>query len=330
MSPIVRARIAVVAGEADAAMLSEWLRAAGFEPVAVGQGEAAVLARWPHARELAVAVPVVVCHDKGAPPPRDGAFASARALEWPDASDVRSLLGWSTQCAKALRQACGAVATPRAASTAGSPPAAGERPERGERTPPQLVAVGISTGGPVALREFLAALRGHDLPPMVIVQHIPPAFVQDLIARLARETGYRVELAKDGLALARGVAYVAPGDHHVKVVGGAPLRVVWNDEPPRRGHRPAADVLFESCLSLSGRGVGVIMTGMGQDGATGLLALRQAGWTTLGQDEASCAIYGMPRAAMQLGAVEREFPLAQLGAAVVAACEGRLLAKARG
>jgi len=107
------------------------------------------------------------------------------------------------------------------------------------------------------------------------------------------------------------------------------LRAVWNDEPPRRGHWPAADVLFESCLSLAGRGVGVIMTGMGQDGASGLLALRQAGWTTIGQDEASCAIYGMPRAAMQLGAVEHEHPLAQLGAALVAACEGRLLAKAR-
>lgn len=327
MSPMARVRIAIVAGDADTAMLSEWLRAAGFEPVAAGQGEAVVLARWPHARDhAAVAAPVVVCHDKGTAPPRDGAFAGALSLEWPDASDVRSLLGWSTACAQALRQACGLVPPPtRLAAGA----AAANPPERGDRTPPQLIAVGISTGGPVALREFLAALRGHDLPPMVIVQHIPPAFVQDLIGRLARETGYRVELAKDGLALARGVAYVAPGDHHVKVVGGAPLRAVWNDEPPRRGHRPAADVLFESCLSLPGRGVGVIMTGMGQDGATGLLALRQAGWTTLGQDEASCAIYGMPRAAMQLGAVEREYPLAQLGAALVAACAGRLPAKAR-
>ncbi|MFO0314523.1 MAG: CheB methylesterase domain-containing protein [Planctomycetota bacterium] len=327
MSPLVRVRIAIVAGDADTAMLSEWLRAAGFEPVASGQGEAVVLARWPYARDhAAVAAPVVVCHDKGTAPPRDGAFAGARALEWPDASDVRSLLGWSTACAQALRQVCGAVPAPTlpAAVAAAANPAA-----RGDRTPPQLIAVGISTGGPVALREFLAALRGRDLPPMVIVQHIPPAFVADLVGRLARETGYRVELAKDGTALARGVAYVAPGDHHVKVVGGAPLRVLWTDEPPRRGHRPAADVLFESCLSLAGRGVGVIMTGMGQDGAAGLLALRQAGWTTLGQDEASCAIYGMPRAAMQLGAVEREYPLAQLGAALVAACEGRLPAKAR-
>ncbi|MCA3006995.1 MAG: chemotaxis protein CheB [Phycisphaerales bacterium] len=327
MSTLVRSRIAVVAAAADAAMLTEWLRAAGFEPVQPGQGEAAVLARWPYAGELAaVAAPLVVCHDKGALPPREGVFAAARALEWPDASDVRSLLGWSTACAQALRQACGAVLPP-ARPTAVAP--AANPAERGDRTPPQLIAVGISTGGPVALREFLAALRGRDLPPMVIVQHIPPAFVADLIGRLARETGYRVELAKDGLALARGVAYIAPGDHHVKVIGGAPLRVVWNDEPPRRGHRPAADVLFESCLSLAGRGVGVIMTGMGQDGASGLLALRQAGWTTIGQDEASCAIYGMPRAAMQLGAVEREYPLAQLGAALVAACEGRLPAKAR-
>jgi two-component system chemotaxis response regulator CheB len=326
MSPMLRTKVAVVANEADAAMLAEWLRAAGFEPVAPGQGEAVSLVRWPHARELGVAVtPVVVCHDKGAPAPREGAFAAARALEWPDASDVRSLLGWSTACAQALRQASGTAAPPRPSAAAATPAPS----ERGERTPPQLIAVGISTGGPVALREFLAALRGHDLPPMVIVQHIPPAFVQDLIDRLARETGYRVALAKDGLALARGVAYIAPGDHHVKVVGGAPMRVVWNDEAPRRGHRPAADVLFESCLSLAGRGVGVVMTGMGQDGAAGLLALRQAGWTTLGQDEASCAIYGMPRAAMQLGAVEREYPLAQLGAAVVAACEGRLLARSR-
>lgn len=327
MSALGRARIAMAVPAVDLPMLTEWLRAAGFEPVPPGSGEAVVLARWPATVDFrTVQTPIVLCHDKGAPPPRGPGLATAEYLEWPDANNVRSLLAWSTQCAGVLRQLTGRSlpATPSVAAAA--PHASGERDDR---PTPELIALGISTGGPIALREFFATLRGQDLPPMVIVQHIPPAFVQDLVDRLSRETGYRVEVAKDGLALQRRVAYIAPGDHHVKVIGGKPLRVVWNDDPPRRGHRPAADVLFESCALLPCRGVGVIMTGMGQDGASGLLALRQLGWSTLGQDEASCAIYGMPRAAKLAGAVEREYPLAQLGPALVAACEGRTLAVAR-
>lgn len=333
MSALARTRIALACPPGDAPMLTEWLRAAGFEPCAPGNGEAATLARWPLAVDArTLQAPIVVCHEAGGPPPHGPGLATAEFLVWPDPNNVRSLLAWSTQCATLLRRLCGrgqaaVVASPAAgAAAAAAPRAPGERDER---PTPELIALGISTGGPIALREFFTTLRGQDLPPMVIVQHIPPAFVQDLVDRLSRETGYRVEIAKDGIALQRRVAYIAPGDHHVKVIGGKPLRVVWNDDAPRRGHRPAADVLFESCASLPCRGVGVIMTGMGQDGASGLLALRQLGWSTLGQDEATCAIYGMPRAAKLAGAVQREYPLAQLGPALAAACEGRTLAVAR-
>lgn len=327
MSPSAHNRVALAVPAADVAMLTEWLKAAGFEPVPPGSGEAVLLARWPATIDFrAVQAPIVLCHDKDAPP-RGPGLANAEFLAWPDASNVRSLLDWSTKCASALRRLTGRA--PIAMTSTGAPVAATVADERGDRPTPELIAVGISTGGPIALREFFTSLRGQDLPPMVVVQHIPPAFVQDLVDRLSRETGYRVEIAKDGTPLQRRVAYVAPGDHHVKVINGKPLRVVWNDDPPRRGHRPAADVLFESCAQLSCRGVGVIMTGMGQDGASGLLALRQLGWSTLGQDEATCAIYGMPRAAKLAGAVEREHPLAQLGPAIVAACNGRVFARAR-
>ncbi len=329
MSPASRTRVAMAVPAADVAMLTEWLKAAGFEPVPPGSGEAALLVRWPSTVDFrAVQAPIVLCHDKDAPP-RGPGLATAEFLPWPDQSNVRSLLDWSTKCASALRRLTGRAPAVGPGSVSPAALAGTVADERGERPAPELITVGISTGGPIALREFFTTLRGQDLPPMVIVQHIPAAFVRDLVDRLSRETGYCVEIAKDGLALQRRVAYVAPGDHHVKVIQGKPLRVVWNDDPPRRGHRPSADVLFESCAQLSCRGVGVIMTGMGQDGASGLLALRQLGWSTLGQDEASCAIYGMPRAAKLAGAVEREYPLAQLGPAIVAACNGRVLARAR-
>jgi two-component system chemotaxis response regulator CheB len=178
---------------------------------------------------------------------------------------------------------------------------------------------GVSTGGPVALEQFLGALRGAVLPPIVVVQHIPAAFLPVLVARLGQVTGCPCEVAVDGAPLVPGVVTFAPADHHLRVVGTAgALRSVWSDEPPRRSHRPAVAVLFESCAELDLRGTAVVMTGMGRDGDEELLRLRQRGWATLGQDEATCAIYGMPRAAKALGAVERELPLAELGPWVVA------------
>jgi two-component system chemotaxis response regulator CheB len=187
----------------------------------------------------------------------------------------------------------------------------------------RLVAVGVSTGGPVALRTFLQPFRGGSFPPVVVVQHIPPSFVLDLAQRLAMATGVVCRVAVPGEPLVAGTVWFAGGDRHLRVVECAgSLHADYGDEPPRRGHRPAAEVLFESCANLAGTGVGVLMTGMGRDGAEGMLALRRRGWATFGPDEASCAIYGMPRAAKELGAVGRELPLDQLGAAVLDACAG--------
>jgi two-component system chemotaxis response regulator CheB len=104
------------------------------------------------------------------------------------------------------------------------------------------------------------------------------------------------------------------------------LHATYSDDAARRGHRPAVDVLFEACSQVGVHGVAAVLTGMGQDGAQGLVRLRERGWATFGQDEASCAIYGMPRAAKALGGVERELPLAAIAPAVIDACRGRSLA----
>ncbi|MBL8754815.1 MAG: chemotaxis protein CheB [Planctomycetes bacterium] len=323
--------IAVAADDpADAAMLLEWLAAAGFAPVPFGsRGRCdAVLVRWPATVDLAsVPVPMVVLHDPMAELP-PAVVDRIEFVPWPDAQDVKQLLAWSSQLFTLLRKLLG-VHTPRfrpcpAPSTATVGAVAVARvPVVVRPSDVRLVAVGVSTGGPVALRPFLQPFRGRAFPPVVVVQHIPPSFVQDLVQRLAAATGVVCRVAVHGEPLAAGTVWFAGGDRHLRVVDCAgTLHASCNDDPPRRGHRPAAEVLFESCACLAGTGVGVLMTGMGRDGAEGLLALRQRGWATFGQDEASCAIYGMPRAAKELGAIGRELPLGELGGAVVDAAAG--------
>ncbi len=337
MSPPVgnggRPRVAIVADAPTTTMLAEWLQAAGFASAALADGGtfAAVLWRWNVPLDAAaVRAPVVVLHDVGNEVRTDVCLPSAEFVPWPDSTDMRSLLEWSSQLFTLLRRVCSGPVRPASGSVIAPVVPTVLPPAGGPRRDPALVAVGVSTGGPSALRELLAPLPAAVLPPIVIVQHIPSSYVAELAGRLQRQTGYPCELAREGLVLQRGVAYFAFGEHHLRVTGGATaLQCCAGDEPPRRGHRPAADVLFESCARLQVTGVGVIMTGMGQDGAAGLLLLRQRGWATLGQAEASCAIYGMPRAAKQLGAVERELPLAELGAGIVAACKVAVATPAR-
>lgn len=314
-----KCRIGVHAADpADGAMLAEWLHAAGFTPVPGAEGDEpcrAHLVRWPVAFDLArLQGPTILLHGNDAELPKLPAAMEVEPLPLPDHSEVRSLLGWSTLLLGTLRRLAnvGAAIAPSACRV---DPAARRAPS------PCLVAVGVSTGGPEALRELLAPLAGLLLPPIVVVQHIPTNFLGDLVARLSRQSGYPCAVASDGQPLAAGTCWFAPGERHLRVVGGAgAFRARTTDEPPIRGHRPAAEVLFDSCADLGVRGAALIMTGMGQDGAQALLRLRQAGWATIGQDEASCAIYGMPRAAKALGAVDRELPLAELGPWVAMIC----------
>ncbi|HEY0650517.1 chemotaxis response regulator protein-glutamate methylesterase, partial [Phenylobacterium sp.] len=181
----------------------------------------------------------------------------------------------------------------------------------------KVVAIGSSTGGVEALLTLVERLPAN-CAPMVIAQHMPASFTKSFAERLNRACAAMVSEARNGDPLVPGRVYVAPGgDYHLEIEGTKHLRCKVTHGDPVSGHCPSVDVLFNSVArTAKDRGVGVILTGMGRDGAQGLLAMRQAGARTLGQDEATCVVYGMPRAAYDLGAVERQLPLERLGPAV--------------
>jgi two-component system chemotaxis response regulator CheB len=184
----------------------------------------------------------------------------------------------------------------------------------------RVVALAASTGGPAALAHMLARLPA-DLPAAVlVVQHMPEGFTRMLAERLNNLCALNVHEAQDGETLQAGQVLVAPGGRHLRVGRGRDGCVALLDRGPAvSGHRPSADVLFESVARTFGpRSVGVLLTGMGEDGAEGLSALRRAGGRTLVQDEESSVVFGMPRAAILRGAVERVLPLERIPEAVVA------------
>jgi two-component system, chemotaxis family, protein-glutamate methylesterase/glutaminase len=178
----------------------------------------------------------------------------------------------------------------------------------------KIVAIGSSTGGVEALIEVLKRFPVN-CPPTVITQHMPSTFTKSFAERLNRLCAPHVEEATDGARLEIGKIYLAPGgERHLTVTNQhAPCcRLV--DKPPVNGHRPSVDVLFDSVAELAGRNaVGAILTGMGRDGAAGLLKMRHAGARTVGQNEKTCVVYGMPRVAFELGAVEIQLPLTAIG-----------------
>jgi two-component system chemotaxis response regulator CheB len=188
------------------------------------------------------------------------------------------------------------------------------------RTTDKVVVVGASTGGTEAIRILLEGC-GVDTPAIAIVQHMPPGFTAGFARRLDQVCRLRVKEAQTGDALVAGQALIAPGDRHMTVHrSGARYHVEISDGPPVNRHRPSVDVLFHSTAEAVGpNAVGVILTGMGDDGARGLLAMKDAGAETLGQDEASCVVYGMPREAARMGAVHRVLPLDAMSEAVLEA-----------
>ncbi len=203
----------------------------------------------------------------------------------------------------------------------------------GESTPAQasaagfkpngsVVAIGSSTGGVEALLSVIPTLPANG-PPTLITQHMPGTFTKSFAKRLDSASAATVTEAEDGSVLEPGKVFLAPGgDRHMTVVrSGGVLRCRLTPGPPTSGHCPSVDVLFDSVAAAVGKkAVGAILTGMGRDGAQGLLAMRKAGARTLGQDEATCVVYGMPRAAFELGAVERQIPISRMGAQILAAC----------
>ena len=178
---------------------------------------------------------------------------------------------------------------------------------------PRVLAIAASTGGPEALRQLLPRLP-RDIPPTLIVQHMPVGFTAALARLLDRECPFEVREAQPGDRAESGRALIAPGGWHMALRrDGVRLLVELFDGPMLHGVRPAADVLLSSVAEAMGpRAIGVVLTGMGRDGAAGLLALRQAGALTIAQDSKTSVVYGMPRAAVELGAAVVTLPLPEM------------------
>ena len=269
-------------------------------------------------------IPVVVCSGLTGP----GTEAGLRALEEGAVEivtkprlGVKGFLEESVSVlVDAVRAAAHARLRPRHPPRRSTPPplrrdavfTAAEKPAL-RLTTDKVVAIGASTGGTEALRELLEALPP-DAPGVVIVQHMPEVFTRAFADRLARTCWVEVKEAADGDRVIEGRALIAPGNRHLRLRrSGAHYTVEVADGPLVCRHRPSVDVLFRSVAQAAGpNAVGVILTGMGNDGAHGLLEMRRSGAATLAQDEATCVVFGMPREAIAADAVDEVLPLPRI------------------
>jgi len=203
----------------------------------------------------------------------------------------------------------GAVADARPSAPAQLPPQ--PPPSSARRSGFTCIAIGTSTGGPVALSQILPKLPAGFPVPIVVVQHMPPGFTRPLAERLAATSRIDVVEGADGMALSKGVAVIAPAGKQLRLVRSlGAVRIALSDDAQRSLHVPSVDAMAASVGETYGSGaLGVILTGMGHDGVEGLRVLKQRGGYVLGQDEASSVVYGMPRAAAIAGLVDRVIPL---------------------
>jgi two-component system chemotaxis response regulator CheB len=261
------------------------------------------------------------------------ADGSRRALEALDAGAVEVVGKPSANDGAGLREMLADLAEKvKAAASAdlsklsAKAPAAAQ-PRRRSKSQPErvgkVVAIGASTGGTAALHRVIESLPA-DFPPVLVVQHMPPVFTRMFAESLDRSSALRVVEAADGDPLVRGCVAVAPGDKHLTVVRkDRGYAVYLGDGPKVSGHRPSVDVLFGSMADAVGAGgIGVLLTGMGRDGADGLAAMRRAGARCLAQDEASSVVWGMPREAWMAGAAERLVPLGEIAREIAALAAG--------
>jgi two-component system chemotaxis response regulator CheB len=243
------------------------------------------------------------------------ALGAVDVIGKPTLDQVAGLEAMGAQIAEAVYAASLAQVrpVPPAPVAAPAPPAASEAPAPRPRNGRSLIALGSSTGGTEALRRIFEAIPG-DLPPIAVVQHMLPGFMPAFAERLDRTSAAAVKVAEDGEPLRPGAVYLAPSDCHLAVVRrGAGLAAQLRAGERVSRHLPSVDVLFQSVAEACGpHALGAILTGMGEDGARGLLQMRQKGARTLGQDEATCVVYGMPRAAWARGAVEAQVSLPDL------------------
>jgi two-component system chemotaxis response regulator CheB len=189
------------------------------------------------------------------------------------------------------------------------------RVRQSSRLSPSIVAIGISTGGPKALQDIFPALP-KDLPvPIVVVQHMPPGFTATFAERLNKLCAISIREASDRENVQPGVVYIAPAGSHIMVERPTSSQTVirLSDRPGNQAHIPSIDVMMQSVADAFGSlAMGIIMTGMGSDGARGMEAIHRAGGLTVGQDEMSCAVYGMPRVCAEMGILDRVVPLLQI------------------
>jgi len=198
-----------------------------------------------------------------------------------------------------------------------SPPGAPSSPVQFPATASagKIVAMGASTGGAEALRRVLTAMP-ENAPPILVVQHMPEHFTRAFAERLNATSRMRIKEAENGDPVVIGQALIAPGNYHMLLKRGGPrYHVEVKHGPLVSRHRPSVDVLFKSVARAAGAdAVGILMTGMGKDGAKGLLAMKESGAVTVAQDEASCVVYGMPREAVEIGAADQVVSLDQIPA----------------
>ncbi len=191
----------------------------------------------------------------------------------------------------------------------------------GRRGASQIVAIGISTGGPNALTAMMPKLPGDIGVPIVIVQHMPPVFTRSLAISLNAKCALQVKEAENGEVLKANTAYIAPGGRQMKIMAGGDgfSRIIKiTNDPPENNCKPSADYLFRSVAQLYvGRATGVIMTGMGSDGLLGLKRMKHSGAILIGQDEASCVVYGMPKAPAEAGILDVVVPLQRIADEIV-------------
>jgi two-component system chemotaxis response regulator CheB len=255
---------------------------------------------------------------------RDGAETTVRALElgavdfFPKPASFDQLESGAQEIVEKIRAAAGARVVRHRAGLAAAPVPRPARPPLAQSPPAGLqrvIGIGASTGGVEALRDVLTRLPAH-MPAILIAQHMPAGFTETFARRLDSLCQIQVKQADDGEPARPGVAYIAPGGRHLQLLRrGTRYHLRVTDDPPVNRHRPSVDTLFRSIArAAGGHAVGVMLTGMGGDGADAMLEMSRAGAYTIAQDEASCVVFGMPRQAIAAGGVREVMALADVAA----------------
>ena len=213
----------------------------------------------------------------------------------------------SPQQPAAARQPATPQAKTRLATEYGKPP-------EQSSLPIEIIAIGISTGGPNALRQLFPSIRGDLSVPILVVQHMPAGFTEEFAKSLDKISRLEIKEAEDGDIIKAGRVLIAPGNKHLEILNKPLAKIIrLSGKPQVNGHRPSADVLFASIFqAYGGRSLAIIMTGMGRDGVKGIGAIYRAGGLTIAQDEASCIVFGMPRVAIDKGYIHKVVPLGEM------------------